>query len=100
MTNEAIRSALFERLAKRRWISKTWTKDLAPNQMQYRVEFTELGIARIRDLYPLLDELGFLTGWLGGELEYLCMLVGDCIKEHGPGTAGDTGEPQGPRRGL
>jgi hypothetical protein len=62
MTDEVVRAALFRRLTKIGWISNTWAKDIAPNQVQYKLQYTKLGLIRMRELYKLLEELGFTHG--------------------------------------
>jgi hypothetical protein len=66
------------------------TKDIAPNGIACRVNWTADGLEKMRTLHRLLQsELGFGKGHRGGELECLNRIIDICIMEKGPGNEGD-----------
>ncbi len=91
MTENDVRNVVFDRLLKQGWATKAWVKEIPPNQTQMMVEWTELGITRMRALHSILNELGYLGVHLNGELELLLPIIRYCIGVHGTGNSDASG---------
>lgn len=93
MDDQVIRELVFNKLTKAGWITGTWVKDVSPTQTQMRVNFTELGKAKLHAMYALFEELGYGSGYRVGELEFLHDLCHTCVRLH---PAGPGEQPQEP----
>lgn len=88
MTPENIRDMLMERLHKKGWVTGTWTKDIAPNIKQSRIEFTEEGKKKMLQLHALFDELGLMDAHITGEFHVLWEVCRQCEGQQGAKSKG------------
>ena len=94
MTDDDIRDQVFHRLSIKKWMTGSRVKDTSPNGRQVEVIWTEDGIAKMRVLYALFDELGLSVGpHTIGEFEQLSLLSRQCIAIHGRDDGGSSEMP-------
>jgi hypothetical protein len=83
-----IRSQLLERLSLATWINASAFIEAGHGEIQ-NIEWTEKGIAKIRQLHGLLRELDYFSGASCpprriGEMDLLMDMIGLCILKHKP----------------
>ena len=83
LTDPQFRDSLFERLSEAGWLDRSWAKQVKPNLVQTKVIYTPDGLAKMRVLYTLLNELGFHGHYRPGELMALIQLNRACVNENG-----------------
>ena len=93
MTEDDIRNGMLQRLTERGWIASSWVKEVPPNGIQMIVNWTPLGIDRMRRLHSRLTELGLESGYIVGQFGCLHDLAGTCVRQHGRQETGDLSGP-------
>lgn len=77
MAQKTLSEAVSERLLRCGWATKFHVVDKAPGFVEASVEWSEPGLKKIRLLYDLLHEAGYLQDgtFLSGEIEFLASLA-------------------------
>jgi hypothetical protein len=70
------------------WVEYFNVEPTSPDSFSTVVIWTELGKEKMRSIYPVLDELGFIDGYIVGQPEALISLCRYCIQTHGDGSSG------------